>query len=119
VVDWANGKPEDAAQQQALQPLLEAGRRLGISFVGRVGVKQGEGPAVAAARTAGLSAVLLRNASGETFDLPAILQFPRDKVAGETVSTLFSTSGNVWPGVNLENSGRRQCPRRRHGRTPG
>ena len=102
VVDWANGKPEDAAQQQALQPLVEAGRRLGISFVGRVGAKQGVGPAVAAARAAGLAAVLLRNASGESFDLPVILQFPRDKVAGETVSTVFSTSGNVWPGVNLE-----------------
>jgi len=102
VVDWANGKPQDAAQQQALKPLVEAGRRLGISFVARIAVKEGAGAAVAAARAAGLSAALLRYASGETFDLPAILQFSRDKVVGETVSAIFSTSGNVWPGVNLE-----------------
>ena len=34
IVDWAYGGPEDSAQQRALKPLLEAGRRLGISFVG-------------------------------------------------------------------------------------
>jgi len=64
VVDWANGKPEDSAQQQALKPLLEAGLWHGISFVGRVAMKDGAGAAVAAARAAGLSAVLLRYALG-------------------------------------------------------
>jgi len=102
VVDWANGRPEDAAQQSALKPLLEAGRRLGISFVGRVGLKEGAGAAVAAARAAGLLAVLLRYAPSQSFDLPAILQFPREKLAGEAVSTIFSSSDNVWPGVTLE-----------------
>jgi len=102
VVDWANGRAEDGAQQQALKPLLEAGRRLGIGFVARIAMKEGAGGAVAAARAAGLSAVLLRYASGESFDLPAIMQLSREKVVGETVSTLFSTTGNVWPGVNLE-----------------
>lgn len=102
LVDWANGRPEDAAQQQALKPLVEAGRQLGISFVGRVAMKEGIEPAVAAARAAGLSAVFLRYASGQSFDLPAIMQLPRSKVVGETVSPIFSTSGNVWPGVNLE-----------------
>jgi hypothetical protein len=102
VVDWANGKPEDSAQQQALKPLLEAGRRLGISFVGRVAMKEGAGAAVSAARAAGLTSVLLRYPSGQSFDLPAIMQLSREKVVGETVSTIFSTSDNVWPGVNLE-----------------
>ena len=32
IVDWAYGEPEDSAQPQALKPLLEAGRRLGISL---------------------------------------------------------------------------------------
>ncbi|MGD0124276.1 MAG: hypothetical protein ABSF46_02875, partial [Terriglobia bacterium] len=36
IVDWADGRPEDSAQQQALKPLLEAGRKLGISFVGKL-----------------------------------------------------------------------------------
>jgi hypothetical protein len=102
VVDWARGRPEDSAQQQALKPLLEAGRRLGISFVGKVALKEGAGAAVADARVAGLSAVMLGDASGQTFDLPVILQLPREMVSGETASTIFSTSENVWPGVNLE-----------------
>jgi hypothetical protein len=102
IVDWANGGPEDSAQQQALKPLLEAGGRLGISFVGKVALKEGSGAAVAAARAAGLSAVMLRDTSGQSFDLPAILQFPRDKVAWERASTIFSSRENVWPGLSLE-----------------
>jgi hypothetical protein len=102
VVDWAYGEPEDSAQQQALKPLLEAGRRLGISFVGKVAVKEGSGAAVAAARAAGLSAVMCEDTSGQSFDLPAIQQFPRDKVAWETASTIFSSTENIWPGVGLD-----------------
>jgi hypothetical protein len=102
IVEWAYGEPEDSAQMQALGPLLEAGRRLGISFVGKVGAKAASGAAIAAARTAGLSAVMLEEASGQSSDLPAILQFPRDKVAWETASTIFSSRENVWPGVSLE-----------------
>ncbi len=102
IVDWAYGEPDDSAQQQALKPLLEAGRRLGISFVGKIAAKVDSGAAVAAARAAGLSAVMLGDASGQSFDLPAILQFPRDKVAWETASTIFSSRENVWPGLGLE-----------------
>ena len=102
IVDWANGKPEDSAQQQALKPLLDAGRRLGISFVGKVALKEGPGAAVAAGRAAGLSAVMLADASGQSFDLPAILQLEREKVSAETASTIFSTKENAWPGLNLD-----------------
>jgi hypothetical protein len=102
VVDWANGKPEDAAQQQALKPLLEAGRRLGISFVGKVAVRENAGAAVAAARAAGLAAVLLRLTPGQALELPAIPLLSREKVSAETASDIFCTSENVWPGVNLE-----------------
>jgi hypothetical protein len=101
IVDWAFGEPEDSAQMQALKPLLEAGRRQGISFVGKVAAKDGSGAAVTAARAAGLSAVMLEEASAQSSALPAILQFPRDKVAWETASTIFSARENVWPGVNL------------------
>jgi len=102
VVDWAYGGPEDSAQQQALKPLLEAGRRLGLSFVGKVAMKEGIVAAVSAARAAGLSAVMLEDTSGQSSDLPAILQFQRDKVAWDTASTIFSSKENVWPGLNLE-----------------
>jgi hypothetical protein len=102
IVDWAYGEPEDLAQMQALGPLLEAGHRLGISFVGKVGAKAGSGAAIAAARATGFSAVMLEEAPGQSSDLPAILQFPRDKVAWEIASTIFSSRENVWPGVSLE-----------------
>jgi len=32
IVEWADRGPEDSAQQQALKPLLEAGRGMGLSF---------------------------------------------------------------------------------------
>jgi hypothetical protein len=67
-----------------------------------VALKEGSGAAVAAARAAGLSAVMLGDSAGQAFDLPAILQFPRDKVAWETASTIFSSRENVWPGLGLE-----------------
>jgi hypothetical protein len=102
VVDWAYGGPEDSAQQQALKPLLEAGRRLGLSVVGKVAMKEGTGAAVAAARAAGISAIMLEDTAGQSFDLPAILQFPRDKVSWESASTIFSSTENIWPGLNLE-----------------
>ena len=102
IVDWADGRPEDSAQQQALKPLLEAGRKLGISFVGKLALKGSAGAAVSAARAAGLSAVICEDASAQHSDLPAILQFPRDKAAWETASTIFCATENVWPGLNLQ-----------------
>jgi hypothetical protein len=102
IVDWADGAPEDSAQQQALKPLLEAGRRLGISFVGKVAAGEGTAAAVASARAAGLSAVMLMEPSSQSFDLPVILQFPRDKVAWESATPIFSSTGNEWPGLKLD-----------------
>jgi len=102
LVDWAAGKPEDSAHQQALRPLLEAGHRLGISFVGRVTLKEGTEAAVAAARAAGVSAVLLRNAPATSLELPVILQTSREKAVEAPLTPIFSTGYNVFPGVNLE-----------------
>jgi len=102
VVDWAGGGPEDSAQQQALKPLLEAGGKLGISFVGKLAPKQGTGTELAAARAAGLSAVMLDGAPAQSSGLPALRQFPRDKAAWETATTIFSATDNVWPGLNLQ-----------------
>jgi hypothetical protein len=65
-------------------------------------MKEGTGVAVSGARAAGLSAVMLEDTSGQSSDLPAILQFQRDKVAWDTASTIFSSKENIWPGLNLE-----------------
>ena len=102
IVDWADGGPEDSAQQRTLKPLLEAGRKLGISFVGKLAPKQGTSAELAAARAAGLSAVMLDAAPAQSADFPAIQQFPCDKAAWETATTVFSATENVWPGLNLQ-----------------
>jgi hypothetical protein len=120
IVNWASGESEDSVQQQALWPLIEAGRRMDISFVGKITVKDGLEAAVAAGRAAGLSAVMLENAPGNSplwkepalraakgggqgmVDLPVILQSPRDKVVWEATSPVFSSTDNVWPGVGLD-----------------
>ena len=91
VVEWAGGVPEDSAQQQALKPLLEAGRRMGISFVGKVAT--GEGTAVASAQLAGFSAVMVAEPSSQSLELPVIVQSPRDKVAWESATPIFSCNG--------------------------
>jgi hypothetical protein len=101
VVEWAGGLPEDSAQQQTLSPLIEAGRQRGINFVGKIATGGGAAAAVAAARAAGLPAVMLAQPPGQSFDLPVIRQFPRDKVAWQSTASIFSSSGNDWPGLKL------------------
>ena len=102
IVEWAGGGPEDSAQQQALRPLLEAGRGMGISFVAKIAPEGDAGVCAAAARAAGLSAAMIENAPGLSCELPVIRQFSRDKAAWETASTIFSATENVWPGLNLQ-----------------
>lgn len=102
VVEWAAGGAEDPAQQQALKPLLEAGRARGINFVGRVAGGMDAAGAVASARTAGLSAVMLAGPSSQSFDLPIIVQSPRDKVAWDSATRIFCATENEWPGLKLQ-----------------
>jgi len=102
VVDWAEGAPEDVAQQTALKPLLDAGRRMGISFVGKVATKEGAAAAAASARAAGISAVLLAGLPRQSLELPAILQSPRGNLAPDSLTPIYSASNNDWPGVRLD-----------------
>jgi len=104
IVDWSAGEPEDSAQQMALKPLLEAGGRLGISFVGKVSGKEKLGTSIAAGRAAGLSAVILEAPERQASDLPVILQSSRDKIDWDAATGIFSSTGNVWPGVQLKNT---------------
>ena len=102
VVEWAEGVPDDSAQQQALKPLLEAGRRRGLSFVGRIAAGEGTAVAVASARGAGVSAVMLTDTGGRSLDLPVILQSSRDKMAWGSATPIFCSTDNDWPGLRLE-----------------
>ena len=59
VVSWASGLPADADQQQALEPLIERGRQAGLDFVGLIENPADKAASMAAARSAGLSAVAM------------------------------------------------------------
>jgi hypothetical protein len=101
VVAWADGAPEDTAQQAALKPLIEAGRGKGISFVGKVATKD-VAAAAASAKAAGLSALILAESPGRDLELPVILQPPRDKVVWAAATPIFSVTDNEWPGVRMD-----------------
>jgi len=101
VVGWAAGAPEDAAQQEALKPLIAAGIVKGISFVGKIAAKD-VAAAATSAKAAGLAAVLISEPSAQELDLPAILQVARDKVTWSAATPIFSASDNEWPGVKMD-----------------
>ncbi len=101
LVEWASGAAADKPQQQALQPLLDAGRALGLSFVGKVSAKANPAQSAAAGRAAGLEAVMLEGGASQDLDLPAILEFPRDSIDWDGATGIYSTTGNVWPEINL------------------
>ena len=107
VVDWAAGDEADAAQQKALLPLIEAGRRMSISFVGRVTAKEDLYAISSAGHAAGLEALLLPGPVTTTLDLSAIALFPRDNVDWERVTDIFALNGNVWPGAAMPGAAKR------------
>ena len=102
VVEWARGTFADEAQQQALKPLIYAGRQLGLSFVGKVSATENLAAAVAAGREAGLDAVILKGSKNPNLDFPFIVQFPNDDIDWDVTTGIFSATGNIWPKANLK-----------------
>ncbi len=102
VVEWAAGNSDDSAQQQTLKPLIEAGRRTGISFAGKVAAGPAMAAAVQSARAAGISAVVLDQLPKEPLDLPVIRRFPQDGMAWDAATPIFSATGLDWPGLKLD-----------------
>jgi len=102
VVDWASGTVADAQQQQALKPLIHAGRQLGLSFVGTVSATENLAAIVTAGREAGLEAVILKRSGNQALDLPFIAQFPNDHIDWNVTTAIFSATGNIWPKANLK-----------------
>ncbi len=102
VVEWAGGGADDSAQQQALKPLIEAGRQMGISFVGKVSPGNGLAASVESARAAGISAVILDQPPKIPLGLPVILQFAQDEVAWDVATPIYSATGLEWPGLKLD-----------------
>jgi hypothetical protein len=102
VVSWASGLPEDAAQQQALRPLLERGRQAGLDFVGLVDGSADKTAAVAAARVAGLSAVAMETVPPGNAGLPVIAWAKSGEALWSATSPVLCVSDGIWPGVPQE-----------------
>ena len=95
VVSWS----ADAAQQQALKPLIEAGKKAGLEFVGLI---QGEGDkaaAVAAAQAAGLAAVAMEGDAPANAGVPVIPWNKASQVRSSAKSPVTGVADGVFPGL--------------------
>ncbi len=104
VVSWAAGIPEDAAQQKAAAPLLEAARARGLAVVGWTEGAVDPQAAIAAAKSAGLSAVALQKFTGQS-DFPVISWGDQGSVPWEAKGPVLAVTNNVWPGVSAPTRG--------------
>ncbi len=102
VVSWASGLPEDAEQQQALQPLLERARQAGLDVVGLVESPADPAAALAAARTAGLSAVAMEAIPPGNAGIPVIAWAKSGEALWGANSPILGMSDGLWPGVPQE-----------------
>ncbi|MEO8597762.1 MAG: hypothetical protein ABI759_30860 [Candidatus Solibacter sp.] len=98
VVNWAAGLSEDAAQQGALRPLIQAARGRNLEVVGWVAGKVEANAAIGAAKEAGLSAVAVQNFQGQS-DFPVIPWGDRAHAPFDTKAPVLPVTDNVWPGV--------------------
>jgi hypothetical protein len=102
VVSWASGLPADAEQQQALMPLLEKGRQAGLGFVGLIEGPADKTAALAAARSAGLSAVAMETVPTSSAGIPVIAWGKSGEALWGAKSPLLGVADGLWPGVPQE-----------------
>ena len=101
-VSWASGLPADAEQQQALKPLLEKGRQAGLDFVGLIEGSADKTAAIAAARSAGLSAVAMDAVPPGDAGIPVIAWAKSGPALWGAGSPVLGVADGLWPGVPLE-----------------
>ena len=99
VVSWASGLPADAGQQQALKPLIEKGRQSGLGFVGLIEGEADKPAAVAAAESAGLSAVAMEGDAPGSGGIAVIPWNKSDQGRWTTNSPILGISDGLWPGI--------------------
>jgi hypothetical protein len=104
VISWAAGLPADAEQQRTAGALIEAARRQNLAVVGWVDGAADHNATIAAAKTAGLTAVAIRGPHGGS-DLPVIAWSEREDVAWDSTAPVVAVAGNVWPGVSMTSGG--------------
>ncbi len=99
VVSWAAGLPADGGQQQALRPLIEKGRQAGLGFVGLIEGEANRPAAVAAAQSAGLSAVAMEGDQPGSAGLPVIPWNKSSQARSTANSPVLGISDGIWPGL--------------------
>src|ERR1019366_8819527 len=104
VLSWAAGLAEDAVQQKSAGPLIAAARQRNLAVVGWVENAADHQASIAAARSAGLTAVAIRNFKGQT-DFPVIPWGDRAKMPCDAPGPILAVSDNVWPGVSMPVNG--------------
>ncbi len=95
VVSWA----ADAGQQQALKPLIEKGKQAGLEFVGLIEGETNRPAAVAAAKSAGLSAVAMEGEAPANAGVPIIPWNKAAQVRSSANSPVLGISDGVFPGL--------------------
>ena len=104
VLSWAAGLAEDAIQQKSAEPLVAAARERNLAVVGWVENTADHQASIAAARSAGLTAVAIQNFKGRT-DFPVIPWGDRAKMPWDAPGPILAVSDNVWPGVSMPGNG--------------
>ncbi len=104
VMSWAAGLPADVEQQKTAGPLVAEASRRKLSVVGWVEGSADHNAAIAAARSAGLSAVAIQGFKGK----PDPLVIPwgdRAHAPWDSTAPVMPVTGNVWPGVRGRQGG--------------
>jgi hypothetical protein len=104
ILSWAAGLPADAEQWRTAAPLIAAAQRRNLSVIGWIEAAADHRQAMAAARSAGLAAVAMRDFKGSA-DVPVIAWSERAGVPWDSAAPAVAITDNVWPGVNITNGG--------------
>jgi hypothetical protein len=102
VVSWASGLPADAAQQEALKPLIEQGKQAGLGFVGLIEGAGNRVAAVTSAHSAGLAAVAMDGDPPASAGEPVIPWNQAAKGRWRANSPIVGISDGMWPGIPSE-----------------
>jgi hypothetical protein len=98
VISWAAGLTEDAAQQQAARPLVDAARQRSLAVIGWVEGQADSKAAIAAAQAAGLAAVAVQGFRGKS-GYPVIAWGDRAHAPWDSSAPVLPVTDNVWPGA--------------------
>jgi len=98
VVTWAEGPSGDEGQQRALNPLIAAAQRRGISVVGWVGAGADMRRAAGTAQASGLEAIATE--SNEPVPGGVVLRFRERGLTDRSPSDFLGVASTVWPGAS-------------------